>query len=162
DRTQDTTANGAGLLDGFVGTDSPPTTTQLTNAQTASGGPAEVTVPLLQAPVAILLSLPSALTLGTPNPTDGTAPTPGTINLTNPELQQLFDGSATSGTPLDNVPAASQAATGTVTSPTFNPAISYAAGTWGALLLETGHKFVYHPNQTPQPKLTATQFSDSA
>jgi hypothetical protein len=156
DRTQDTTANGAGTLDGFVGTDSPPTTTQLANANAASGGTDEVTVPLLQAPVAILLSLPHALTLGNPSGT-----TPGTINLTNLQLQQLFDGSASSVTPLDNVPAASQAATGTPTSLTYNPAISYAAGTWGALLLETGHKFLFHPNQATQPTLTATQFSDA-
>ncbi len=105
DLTQDTNAdsaatNGYGVpvLDAYVGTDDPPggpvstPGSQLADAsQAATGGAAtaidEITVPVAQAPVAVLLSIPTGITIGS-----GTK-----INLTNSLLQHIWS---------NNVPAA--------------------------------------------------------
>jgi hypothetical protein len=62
--TQDTGAP-SGTLDAYVATDNPPTTGELSNAQTAAGTKAtsEITVPVAQTPLDLLLSLPTKLSL---------------------------------------------------------------------------------------------------
>lgn len=52
----------SGVLDGFIGTDDPPTAGQLNLAKLASGA-SELTIPVAQAPVAVLLSLPVGVTI---------------------------------------------------------------------------------------------------
>ncbi|HEY2571362.1 MAG TPA: hypothetical protein VGI27_07805, partial [Solirubrobacteraceae bacterium] len=75
---KDTVAGPLGLFDGLVGSDDPPTTGQIALANLASGAH-ELTVPVAQAPVAVLLSLPSGIS----------ALAGGTkINLTNTVLEQ--------------------------------------------------------------------------
>jgi hypothetical protein len=76
DLTQDATANngatngyGVPVLDAYAGSDDPPTSSNLTNASAAATGSAttaisEITVPIAQAPVAIVVSLPSGITVG--------------------------------------------------------------------------------------------------
>jgi hypothetical protein len=64
----DPTANGQTTpeLDATIGTDDPPNSGDLAAAATAAGaGVKEVTVPVAQAPVAMLFSLPSGITMGT-------------------------------------------------------------------------------------------------
>jgi hypothetical protein len=60
------------VLDWYVGTDDPPTTAQLENAQTAAGASAltEMTIPVAQAPVAVLLSLPTGCKVQTGSQVD--------------------------------------------------------------------------------------------
>lgn len=107
DLTQDGNAdngstNGYGrpVLDAFVGTDDPPTGplatagSQLHNASLAATGGAsraidEITVPVAQAPVAILLSVPTGITLGA-----GTA-----INLSNSLLRRIWDANVAADAP---------------------------------------------------------------
>jgi hypothetical protein len=92
--TDDATANALSQpeLDGFIGSDDPPTTTNLTNAATASGGVDEVTVPVFQAPVALALSLPNGITVGTG----------GKVNLSNVLVREIYD---------DTIPSATNGAT---------------------------------------------------
>jgi hypothetical protein len=78
--------NGSALseLDAFIGTDDPPNSTQLAAASTAAGaGVKEVTVPVSQAPVAILLSLPTGITLNSA----------GTVKLSTKEVAQIYSAS---------------------------------------------------------------------
>jgi hypothetical protein len=108
DRTQDPTANAVGQLDAYVGTDDPPTASNLTNASTAATGSStttihELTVPVAQAPVAALFSLPTGLKAGTGS----------NLKVTNKLFQGIWDA---------NVPASTH----------------YAAKTWGALLEDAG------------------------
>lgn len=65
-------------LDGFIGTDAPPSSAQLTNAQNSAGSDPE-TVPVIQAPVAVVVNLPSGCTV---------AKSP---ILTNVDLSKAFD-----------------------------------------------------------------------
>ena len=106
DLTQDTNAdngstNGYGVpvLDAFAGTDDPPTGplttagTQLANASAAATGGAanaidEITVPVAQAPVAVLMSVPTGITIGA-----GTK-----INLTNDLLQDIWNNAVPKAT----------------------------------------------------------------
>ena len=61
----DPNANALGELDAYIGTDDPPNPTDLTNAATAAGGGVqEITVPIAQAPEAMIFSLPVGITLG--------------------------------------------------------------------------------------------------
>jgi hypothetical protein len=69
----------SGVLDGFVGSDDAPTPGQLNNARIA-GGASELTVPVAQAPVAVLLSLPVNVTVT------------GRVNLQNALLEQAVAG----------------------------------------------------------------------
>jgi hypothetical protein len=73
-------------LDGFIGSDDPPTSSNLENANGASGGVDQVTVPVFQAPIALALSLPNGITVG-----NG-----GKINLTNTAVRDIYN---------DNVPS---------------------------------------------------------
>jgi hypothetical protein len=85
----DTVANPK--LDAFIGSDDPPLQTvadpQLQNANTASGGVNEVTVPVFQAPVGLLLSLPGDAT-GYVKLGNGT-----NIGLTNALVREIYDES---------------------------------------------------------------------
>lgn len=68
-------------LDGFIGTDDPATTSQISAAETASGT-TEITLPVIQAPVAVILSLPANVTIGSTQK----------VQLTNQELQNIWSG----------------------------------------------------------------------
>jgi hypothetical protein len=78
-------------LDGFIGSDDPPTSGDLASANAASGGVNEVTVPVFQAPIALALSLPNGIVVGAG----------GKVNLTNTLVQEVYNGTvpqATNGT----------------------------------------------------------------
>ena len=109
-----------GKLDAFIGTDDPPTGAMLSSANTASGGVSEVTVPLFQAPVAVILSLPSGITLGSG----------AQLKLDNQLVQDIYNAS---------IPAAAQIK-GSGTKAAVQ--VAYPANTWGALLLDAGLKLV--------------------
>ena len=112
DLTQDPTANdaatngyGTPVLNAYVGSDDPPTGplttagTNLANASLAATGSAltkvdELTIPVAQAPVALLMSLPKGVTAGSGSQ----------LMLTNKLLQHIYDA---------NVPASSHYAPGT-------------------------------------------------
>jgi hypothetical protein len=69
-------------LDGFIGSDDPATTNEICSAQDAAGGSnEEVTVPVIQAPVGVLLSLPAGITLGSGSK----------AYVSNQLLQQIWD-----------------------------------------------------------------------
>ncbi len=98
------------VLDWFVGVSDPPTTEQLEHAKTAAGASAltEMTIPVAQTSVAVLLSLPIHCKVQT-----GSA-----VDINNTTLGQLWEGTnAHSG----EDPGGVQAQGG------------YAIGTWGAL-----------------------------
>jgi hypothetical protein len=86
DTKQDPTAQAVGQLDAYVATDSGPTVAQLINASKASGGSQEITVPVAQTPLDILLSLPHGVVL---NSTQN-------LDLRNLLLGQLFAGTVPS------------------------------------------------------------------
>jgi ABC-type phosphate transport system substrate-binding protein len=79
-----TPRSGSGGLDGFVGTDDAPTTTQRAAAATATGT-TELTLPVAQAAIAIPLSLPVGCTV-----TGGTQ-----IEVKNADLEKVFFGTTT-------------------------------------------------------------------
>jgi hypothetical protein len=64
-------------MDAFVGTDEPPNSTQISNANRASGT-TEITIPVTQAPVAVMLSLPVGVTIS------------GDVNFKSADLLRLF------------------------------------------------------------------------
>ncbi|HEV3071631.1 MAG TPA: hypothetical protein VGY76_09455 [Solirubrobacteraceae bacterium] len=104
------------VLDWFVGTGDPPTTVQLEEAKTASGASAlnEITLPVAQASIAVLLSLPTGCKVQS-----GSA-----VDINNTTLGQLWEGTnAHSG----EDPGGIQAQGG------------YAIGTWGALFHQLGY-----------------------
>jgi hypothetical protein len=117
DLTQDVNAdngstNGYGrpVLDAYIGSDDPPTSSNLSNAQTAATGSdptpvQEITVPVAQAPVAVLFSLPTGITAGSGS----------VLKLTNTMLQNIWNRA---------IPKSGH----------------YAANTWGALLEDAGWK----------------------
>jgi hypothetical protein len=89
--TDDATANTAGELDGFIGSDDPPTAGDLASAHTASGGVEQVTIPVFQAPIALAISLPNGIVVGTG----------GKVDLTNQLVREVYDDdlpSAVNGT----------------------------------------------------------------
>jgi len=69
----------SGVLDGFVGSDDAPTPGQLIAAHSA-GGANEITVPIAQAPVAFIVSLPRGVTIS------------GRLDLLNSVLEQAVAG----------------------------------------------------------------------
>jgi|ERR1700722_3994596 len=105
------------VLDWYVGTDDPPSTGNLDNAIVASGDKngnfEEITIPVAQAPVAVMLSLP----------TECLVPTGTTFNLDGKDLEQLWEGTNPAES-SDNDPGGIPAQGG------------YGAATWGALLTE--------------------------
>lgn len=135
---------GAGVagecLDFFIGSDLPPTTAQLTNATTASGGKsnknageaghrATVVIPVAQGPVAAMLSLPAGCKVETKS----------RINLTNEAFQQLWAGKG-----------AIKAQGG------------YPAGTWGAFLTQLGYTKVGNEGElSADPSFTEVSFEES-
>jgi len=104
------------VLDWFVGTDDAPTPRELGEAKIAAGAknPAEITIPVAQAPVAVLLSLPAGCKLLASS----------AVDINNTTLPQLWEGTnAASG----EDPGGIQAQGG------------YAIGTWGALFHQLGY-----------------------
>jgi hypothetical protein len=138
DQACDTTADngatngfGAPILDAWAGSDDPPPTTDLSNAATAAGGGVQqLTVPVAQAPVAILLSLPSDITL---NSSDTL------FKLKNTLLQAIYDPN---GKGVDNIKGSGLCTGGDKGS----------AGTWCGLLVQADYKPI--TSGTP----TASQF----
>ncbi len=110
--------DGAGkVLDWFVGVDDPPTTAQLEEAKAAAGASklTQITLPVAQAPIAVLLSLPTGCLISTGSQ----------IDLPNTTLGQLWEG--TNKASGEN-PGGIQEQGG------------YATGTWGALLTQLGYE----------------------
>jgi hypothetical protein len=104
------------VLDWFVGTDDPPTTEQLEHAKTAAGSSSltEMTIPVAQTSIAVLLSLPTGCKIHTGSKVD----------ILNTTLGQLWEGTnAHSG----EDPGGIQAQGG------------YAIGTWGAFFHQVGY-----------------------
>jgi hypothetical protein len=107
---------GGQVLDWFVGVEDPPTTAQLEEAKTAAGAASltQITIPVAQAPIAVLLSLPTGCLI----------PAGANIDLPNDTLGQLWEG--TNKASGEN-PGGIQEQGG------------YATGTWGALLTQLGY-----------------------
>jgi hypothetical protein len=105
------------VLDFFVGTDDPPNSSEMGEAQTAAGakhGSVEITIPVAQSPVTVMLSLPAGCTIE-----------PGShVDLNNNSIGQLWEGL---NAPKTGDPGGIQAQGG------------YAAGTWGAFLAQLGY-----------------------
>jgi hypothetical protein len=103
----------AGVLDGYVGTDDPPSAGQLGNAETAAveATLVELTIPVAQAPVAVILSLPAACSIAEN----------GRVNIQNQYLDELWSG---------KVPAGGSDA--------HNGGAAYPANTWGAFFALIG------------------------
>jgi|GEM_PF-5998745 len=125
DATQDSVAFGSGssttdaagqVLDWYVGTDDAPTPFELGEARVASGAknPAEITIPVAQAPVSIMLSLPVKCKI-----TSGSA-----VDLNNTTIPQIWEGT---NAPSGSDPGGIQAQGG------------YAIATWGALFHQLGY-----------------------
>jgi ABC-type phosphate transport system substrate-binding protein len=105
------------VLDWFVGTDDPPTAGQNGEAKVAAGAKndlAEITIPVAQAPIAVLLSLPAGCRVE-----EGSK-----LDIENRVLGQLWEGL---NKPSGADPGGIQAQGG------------YAANTWGAFLAEIGY-----------------------
>jgi hypothetical protein len=79
----------AGVLDGYVGIDDPPNAGQLGNAETAAveATLVELTIPIAQAPLAVLLSLPAACSIAEN----------GRVNIQNQYLDKLWSGGIPAG-----------------------------------------------------------------
>jgi hypothetical protein len=105
------------VLDFYVGTDDPPNVRQLSEAQHAAGaknGSVEITVPVAQAPVSVILSLPAGCRLQ-----EGSV-----LDLNNTTIGQLWEGT---NAPKGSNPGGIQAQGG------------FAADTWGAFLVQLGY-----------------------
>src|ERR1700704_4084655 len=112
-----TTKDAAGqVLDWYTGTDDAPTPIELGEARVASGAknPAEITIPVAQAPVSILLSLPVECKIAV-----GSA-----VDLNNTTIPQIWEGT---NAPSGSDPGGIQAQGG------------YAIATWGALFHQLGY-----------------------
>jgi hypothetical protein len=121
------------VLDWFVGTDDPPTAGELSEAQAAAGAKAlgEITIPVAQSPVAILLSLPTGCLI----------PEGSKVDIENTTLPQLWEGT----NPKSGSDPGGIAAQG-----------GYAAGTWGALLTQLGFS-----KTAEDPPTVASTFFDN-
>jgi PBP superfamily domain len=110
---EDTHAGPLGLLDGFVGSDDAPNDFGLANAEAAAveATPVELTVPVAQAPVAVLLSLPAACSIAEN----------GRVNIQNQYLDELWSA---------KIPAGGSDAN--------NSGSPYPANTWGAFFALIG------------------------
>jgi hypothetical protein len=110
------------VLDWYVGTDDPPEQGELTEAEIASSGSSakatleEITLPVAQAPVAVILSLPTGCTIEEK----------GSLNIDGKDLVELWEG-ANPAEPSDNDPGGI---------PVESP---YGADTWGAFLTQIGY-----------------------
>ncbi|HEY7953506.1 MAG TPA: hypothetical protein VID70_11030 [Solirubrobacteraceae bacterium] len=104
------------VLDWFTGSDDAPTPFELGEARVASGAknPAEITIPVAQAPVSVLLSLPLSCKIVSGSAVD--------INTTT--VPQIWEGS---NPPSGSDPGGIHAQGG------------YAIATWGALLTQLGY-----------------------
>ena len=104
------------VLDWFVGTDDAPTPVELGEARVASGAknPAEITIPVAQAPVSVLMSLPVNCKIAS-----GSA-----VDLNNTTIPQIWEGT---NAPSGSDPGGIQAQGG------------YAIATWGALFHQLGY-----------------------
>lgn len=78
---------GGEILDWYVGTDDPPTAAQIANAEEAAGEhkPVEMTIPVAQNPIAVLLSLPPECKI----------PADSEVDLANNALSELWAGEIT-------------------------------------------------------------------
>jgi hypothetical protein len=119
-------------LDWFVGADAP-TQGELSEAQAATGAAhlAQITIPVAQAPVAALLSLPAGCLI----------PSGSKVDLPNKTLGQLWEGT---NKPSGKDPGGIQEQGG------------YAAGTWGAFLTQLGYS-----KTATNPPTTAGTFFDA-
>lgn len=110
DPTEDPVAGGQSpsLLDGFISTDEAPSNSQRAWAQI--GGNDEASVPVAQAPIALIFSLPAGITFGSGNTLSLINNAPGDADST---VQAIFDGKV-------------------------GPSDGYPANTWGALLTRAG------------------------
>ena len=125
-----TNGYGAPVLDAWVGSDDPPSSTDLGNATTAAGGGVqELTIPAAQAPVTISASLPADITV---NGSD-------VLKLKNTLLQAIYDPN---GKGADNIKGSGLCTGGDKGS----------AGTWCGLLVQLDLKPI--TSGTP----TASQF----
>ncbi len=121
-------------LDLFVGTDDPPSTSQIGEASAAAGaasGQAEITVPVAEGPVTVSLSLPAGCKVANESKLD----------VTNSAVTQLFEGlrkPKEGGKSRDLGGIQAQG--------------GYAANTWGALLTQLGVTFT-----TEEPEETLTR-----
>jgi ABC-type phosphate transport system substrate-binding protein len=116
DTTQDTGAP-AGVLDGYTATDDPPTAGQLGNAANAAleATLVELTIPVEQAPVAEILSLPVKCTIAVG----------ARVNIQNTYLDEIWKAA---------VPAGG--------SDPHNGGSAYPANTWGAMFALIGQSGV--------------------
>lgn len=126
------------VLDWYVGTDDPPNTGNLANAISASGDKhgnlEEITLPVAQAPVAVMLSLPHGCLV----------PTGSEIDLDGKTLSQIWLGNRPEEAAEDS--PGGIAAQG---SP-----VLYPADTWGALLTQLGYK----EEKTENPPINPEEF----
>jgi hypothetical protein len=108
------------VLDWYVASDDPPTTGELDNAIVASGDKngnfEEITIPVLQDPIALAFSLPTGCLI----------PSGSTLDLDGETLAQLWEGN-NPAEPATNDPGGIAAQGG------------YGAATWGALLTQLGY-----------------------
>ncbi len=79
-----------GVLDGFTGTDDPPNAGELGNAEHAAfeATPVELTIPVTQSAVAVILSLPSKCKITS---------SPGRVSIQNLSLDKLWLGTVPAG-----------------------------------------------------------------
>lgn len=119
---------GGQVLDWFAATDDPPSQGQLSEAETASGDAhnnlEEITIPVAQSPIAVLLSLPANCKIQTGS----------SVDLTNVSVGQLWEGTNPAS---GSDPGGIQAQGG------------YAIGTWGALFTQLGYTKI--TSGTPGP-----------
>ena len=115
--TKEDTSAPSGVLDGYVGTDDAPNSNSLGNAETAAveATLVELTIPVAQAPVAVLLSLPAACTVAEN----------GRVNIQNQYLDDAFSA---------RIPAGGTDA--------HNGGAAYPANTWGAFFALIGQSGV--------------------
>jgi hypothetical protein len=121
---------GGKVLDFFVGTDDPPTAGQNGEAKAASGAKnnlAEITIPVAQAPVAVMLSLPAGCKIK-----EGSK-----LDLENKTIGQLWEGLNKPNAPD---PGGIQEQGG------------YKANTWGAFLTQAGYKEVAKESELAEGK----------
>jgi hypothetical protein len=103
----------SGVLDGFVGIDDPPNAGALGNAETAATEATlvELTIPIAQAPLAVVLSLPATCSIA-----EG-----GRVNIQNQYLDELWSGKVPAGGSDPN-----------------NGGSAYPANSWGAFFALIG------------------------
>jgi hypothetical protein len=105
----------AGVLDGYVAVDDPPNDFGLANAEAAAveATPVELEIPVAQAPLAVVLSLPAACSIAEN----------GRVNIQNQYLDELWSAKIPAGGSDPN------------STPAGEP---YAANTWGAFFALIG------------------------